>query len=66
MALEKGWYIKTKNPANDLFWSLSQDGNFTDDITKAILFARRCDAQDFLNCFFTDKAKLDFIIGGVQ
>lgn len=67
MTIQKGWFIKSKEP-NDIFWSLRPEvnGGWTTEIDKALLFARKSDAEDYFNNHFHPTAHSGYVIGGIN
>ena len=65
MATEKGWFIKMKEP-NNIFWTLNTDDNYTQDISNALLFARKKDAEAYFDCCFHKSIQPQFVIGGMN
>jgi hypothetical protein len=65
MPVEKGWFIKMKEP-NNIFWTLNTDDNYTRDMSNALLFARKKDAEAYFDCCFHKNVQNQFTIGGVN
>lgn len=65
--VERGWFIRSREP-NNLFWSLQADvrDGWTQDPAKALLFARRLDADSYFTHHFHEAVKSNFEVGGVN
>ena len=67
MAIEKGWFIKSKEP-NDIYFSLQPDveSGWTTELPKALLFARKIDADSYFAQHFHPTAREAYAVGGIN